>query len=230
MNGAARVGETNRSSAALRLLTVLVCGTALVAAMIPSSALANYYSIGSTSTSGAGGGYAQALIEDMYAPDCPSGGHTNQTLWTSTDNGAGWAEIGWARGFEGSCSLLYYWAYDNPADGYHEFSISTASIGSYHNFEVQEVYVGEYDVYRDGAKMGAVVGAQPWTIWVEVGLEQTAAPGATDLVQTPWDWHETRAEACCSWNWWSNGTTYNDSGHSYVWTATNPWIHAQVQR
>src|SRR5579859_7739454 len=50
----------------------------------PVSAFANYYSEGSTSSGGSGGGYAQAQIEDMYAPDCPSGGHTNQTLWTST--------------------------------------------------------------------------------------------------------------------------------------------------
>ena len=223
------VRELQVRSSLSRLRTLFVCTSAVVMAMIPSTARANYYSVGDTTTAGAGGGYAQALIEDMSAPDCASGGHTNQTLWTSTDNGNGWVEIGWTRGFEGSCNLIYYIAWDNPADGYHEAPISGAATGVYTTFEGQEVYSGEYDLYMNGVKYGGIVGAQPWTTWVEVGLEQTAAPGTTVVVQTAWDWHETRAEACCSWSWWANGGTYNTSGHTYAWTATNPWIHGLVK-
>jgi hypothetical protein len=222
---AASTGSTSRSVQQ----TLLAATAALAVAMIPSIALANYYSVGETTTSGSwGGGYAQAQIENMTAPDCATGGHTNQTLWAGTDNGAGWAETGWTRGFEGNCGLFYYWAYYNPAKGYHEYKLSTATTGGYHNFEVQEVFVGEYDVYRDGTKYGSVVGAQPWTTWAEAGLEQTAASG-TSVTQTAWDWHEVRTTACCTWNWWPNGSIYNDSGHRYVWTATNPWIHALVK-
>lgn len=141
---------------------------------------ANYYSIGTFNNgNGYGGGYVQADIEFTYAPDCSVGGHTNETLWATTDSSPSyWAEIGWTHGYHGSCGFYIYDAYNNTVNGYMDFNLGNPPpIGTYHSFEVQTVSGSEYDMYLDNVQLGADINGHPWTTYVDVGLEQTAASG-----------------------------------------------------
>jgi hypothetical protein len=184
----------------------------------------NYYAIGTFNNGNQyGGGYVQIKITNLYAGDCSSGGHTNQTIWVHTDNSSAyWVEVGYTYGFEGSCSETYYWAYQNTT-AYNEYSLNRIDpIGTTHQFEGQEVYVGEYDVYIDNNKVGSDVGGNPWTQSVETGLEYTSYNSSLD--STPFDWHEVRYTACCTWIYWPSGSTFRNAVHTWTWTTQ--WIHA----
>lgn len=213
----------------LKKILLALCTALIPAILFSTSALANDYAIGTFQPGGSYGGSAVSIqIENLYAPDCSYGGHTNQTIWVGTDNttGAYWAEIGYTYGYHGSCGLTYYWARNNPKYGYQDYSLhSIGSIGSSHAFESQEVYVGEYDVYLDYTKVGADVGANPWTKGIQTGLEYTD-PGST-LSTTHFDWHQFRSTGCCSWYYWSSGGTQNTYIHTWHWTTQ--WDHGYNQ-
>lgn len=210
--------------------TLIALSTVLLSLfLLTMNAWANYYAIGTFQNGNSyGGGSVSIQIESLYAPDCSYGGHTNQTIWVGTDNTTGyyWAEIGYTYGYHGSCSETYYWARNNPQYGYQDYSLRYLnSIGSTHYFEAQEVYVGEYDVYLDWNKVGADVGANPWTKGVQTGLEYTD-PGSS-LSATHFDWHQVRSTGCCYWYYWSSGGAYNSYNHSWIWTTH--WAHGYDQ-
>ena len=197
---------------------VLAAAASLLAA---STALANQYAVGYTYGSSWGGGYVQMYIQAMYTPDCYSGGHINNTDWVFTNNGTSyWTEVGYTFGYHGACSLTYYWARDNAVDGYADYSLNRIdATGTLHQFEGQEVYNGEYDVYIDGGKVGSDVHGYPWTIEVDTGLEYTSS--SSSLVNpVTYLYQQNRTQACCTWNYWSRGYTYNyGSPHSWTWNA-----------
>jgi hypothetical protein len=179
-----------------------------------------------SSSTAYGGGAVNFDIESLSASDCSEGGHTNQTIWVGTNNTTGgyWAEVGYTYGYHGSCVLEYYWARNNPTYGYQDYPLHYIDgIGTTHNFEAQEVYNGEYDVYIDWTKVGADVGAYPWTKGVQTGLEYTD-PSGSPISTVHFDWHQVRATACCTWYYWPSGSQENDNS-AHIWIWTTQWIH-----
>lgn len=222
---------------------VLVLAAILVVTAQPSTVYAafcgNCYARGYINTgSQYGGGYVQITIRQLTTPDWQSGGHINQTIWVTTDNtdrfsaSPYWAEIGYTYGYHGTLSddptgMTYYWARDNPVNGYGDWSLNRIDgLGTVHEFEAQQVFNGEYDVYLDSTNLGSDVNGGEWTKEVDTGLEYTDTAGT--IQQTNFDWHQTRATACCTWSYWTSGATQNDLSY-FTWTWTTQWNHAYNQ-
>ncbi len=174
-----------------------------------------------------GGGYVQITIQSLSTPDCASGGHINNTIWVYAESVTlYWMEVGYTYGFESRCILTYYWARNDPVAGYAQRSLERIDpIGTVHEFEGQEVFVGEYDVYIDNVQVASDVNLNPWTIRVETGLEYYRVDSVVGQTVN-YDWHQVRTQACCSWIYWPTGGTINTANHTWTWTAQ--WNHATV--
>lgn len=138
------------------------------------------YAVGiSETTDEWGGGYAAWKMRKYPAPkDVSSSGHTNHTLWASTDNkniiGA-WLEVGYTKGFEGANIETYYWARQDKNGNYSHArvtSLTPGAEGTNHTYEVQAYSPTNYKGYIDFTEVVSV-NQSGWTKMVEVGLETT---------------------------------------------------------
>lgn len=214
--------------------------------------LTRCYAIGRALTTGNwGGGYATwplVYYPDPTTPPAANGGHTNHTLWVSTDNvtSSAWIEVGYVNGYMGYSAnphghyRQFYWAEQVQGGNYDEgvvTAVMPGTEGTRYAFEVQEeawnnykAYVG---VYPNLTQIHSSDNHHQWTKSIDVGLETTddnANIGHTypsgmqyrDEASGPGSWHNWTSGAVsfnAPYQWQFTGGGFS-SGH--VWSSNYP--------
>lgn len=175
------------------------------------------YAVGTTAGSDWGGGYAEWDYQSLSAVDWSSCGFIAQVLWVYTQNSSSaWMELGDTHGWQCQNIRTYYWAEGWPGH-YYEERVFTGypSLGTYRAYEIQAVNNGEYDAYIDFNKVGASfqLGKTPG---IDVGIESTSY--SSSAATTNFHWMQYRTWACCTWQYWSNGSQHADSPAVWSWS------------
>lgn len=174
------------------------------------------YAVGYTTGSDWGGGYAEWDYRSLSAYDWSGGGFVAQVLWVYTQNStSAWMEVGDTHGWKGQNLRTYYWAEGWSAHYYEErITRSYPATGTYVTYQIQAVYDGEYDAYIGGQNYGSSLQSGR-TPRIDVGLESTSynsTAGATQFY-----WMQYRTWACCTWSYWSNGSSHYDTPANWAW-------------
>lgn len=184
------------------------------------------YALGrNTTTSEWGGGYAEWNMRKYPAPsNVLADGHTNQTIWVTTDNttGANWVEVGYTRGIDGNDTSTYYWAKNKGLNYSHArvTSMNPGVEGTNHTYDVHAWTPTNYRGFIDGTQVVSVTDQGVSTKRIDVGLETTDAnSNIGHTYPKAMNYCDKVCDTSANWHPWTSQT--EDSELPYDWDSTS---------